>query len=378
MAAAYDTAGFLSALKEIGPFYVQRKFNELDAAIEELSQYCILSTLPAHHSLATTRAKAAIRELREMTNTLFQEGTARRKLQTMLEQLHETSNTDRVVFVFPSDANGEQSASTVACSRTLVRQWSAAFDALLRHGNSFASELPNEISICDCSAAIFRAARDCMCSGKLSAESVEEPAFEHHPLLELADRYDMQVVKDAYLVTLQSKYPLTMTNALAYLKCAKRYNLNQVVEEALAIVATGMRTALFVEMDLEIAGEVLARDDLSLRGGHEHGALELVRTWIRARPDRAESATELLKSVRLDLMGFEELTSLVDGIDSDTEFKHVQVQFLTSVREAIEKKLAPVPETRKRKCTTLTGGAEEAKTAKMCRTFARLFATGRS
>jgi len=161
-----------------------------------------------------------------------------------------------------------------------------------------------------------------MCSGQLTADDILELTVEHHPLLEFADRYDMQQLKELYSTTLQSKSPLGVATAGAYRKLAKRYNLNQLAEDALRLTATNISKSkeskdAFLELDVEAVVEVLGRDDLALQQGLEQKAVDLARDWVAHRlADRSSNVAELLKSIRFDLMGFKELTAFVDGVDS--------------------------------------------------------------
>ena len=57
-----------------------------------------------------------------------------------------------------------------ACSRMVVRQWSPAFEALIRHGNELSNGFPKEVRLREVEAPSFHIVYDFMCTKELSVD----------------------------------------------------------------------------------------------------------------------------------------------------------------------------------------------------------------
>jgi len=282
-----------------------------------------------------------------------------------------------VVFVLPPGKDEPAGAPDVqfACSRMVVRQWSPAFEALIRHGNGLANTFPKEIRLGETEAPVFQIVRDFMCSRELSEEVVGQVADATHPVLELADRYDLQALKDEYAALMSKREPFELPNAVHCLKLAIRYNIKDIREQAVLLLAKQVSFSKgriqFFSLSSDLAGEVIACDELKIYDNHELATLNLVREWVSKEPERTGQVWEVLQNVRFGLLGFKELTELQRGLATDKEFSGASTQVNAAIRAALEDKLDAVSEVprplRKRKFTALVEGTAEEDCAKALR-----------
>eukprot|EP00928_Gymnodinium_smaydae_P081934 TRINITY_DN65364_c0_g1_i1.p1 TRINITY_DN65364_c0_g1~~TRINITY_DN65364_c0_g1_i1.p1 ORF type:complete len:479 (+),score=105.35 TRINITY_DN65364_c0_g1_i1:63-1499(+) len=91
------------------------------------------------------------------------------------ESLHAKAGPDTVTIKFmQSDSENSQA---VSCNRSLVRHWSSAMEALMRHGNGMQGECPQEVTLGDADADSFKAALAFKTTGQLPL-GVVRPLFK--------------------------------------------------------------------------------------------------------------------------------------------------------------------------------------------------------
>ena len=156
----------------------------------------------------------------------------------------------------------------------------------------------------DTRISVFQAAMDFYCSGRLSPTLIDGREQTDHPLLQFADRYDLQDLIKDYLAMAERKVPLRLDSVAWHLQLAITGNNEERKPTCIALVAEkcildGKVRKAFLEMTLENATTVLSHDELSLPRGREHDALVLWREWVGHRPERVKQAHELLQGVRL-------------------------------------------------------------------------------
>merc|ERR1711879_1096890 len=95
----------------------------------------------------------------------------------------------------------------------LMRHWSSAIEALLRHGNKLSSDFPDKIEFKDVDVSTFQGAMDFQCSGKLESAVIDRANTCLHPLLQFADQYDLPDLKKDYVAMASERRPLTKYTA---------------------------------------------------------------------------------------------------------------------------------------------------------------------
>jgi len=256
------------------------------------------------------------------------------------------------------------------------------------HGNELSNGFPKEVRLGEVEAPSFQVVYDFMCTRELSVDVVGHVADVSHPVLEMADRYDLQELKDGYLAIMLEREPLTLPTAVRWLEVAIRHNIKGTREQAVVLLAQSIHNVegkkQFLTLAPELAGEVIALDELSLdrsifsgdRHFRESEAVKLVREWVAKDPERTGQAWQVLQHVRFELLGFKELTELQDGLGSDKEFCAASTLLSVAIRTALEKKPDEVSAVarplRKRNFTALVDGAAEEDCAKVLRVASSL------
>jgi len=302
-------------------------------------------------------------------------------------------------LVLLSAGSGDE-ARSIACARALVRSWSPAFEALLRHGNGLSGDNPAEVDLGDVEPWVLEAVCSFMSSGELPHGDLHlpPPGAEVHPLLEFADRYDLAELKDAYTHTLLQHKPLGKTTVAAYLNLAHKYNVPHLRVSSsgamLALPPYELKDNQFMHLIPEAAKEILSSDDLKLGlygddRFKESEVLKLIRQWIRAQAAHQQRAWDVVQSLRLDLLGFVELMELESGLDLDRDLRLCAAELRPAIRDALVAKLSAAREDEgrgdvsqrsaasARECTVLvTASDREELAAKMAQCAFRLSSLG--
>jgi len=283
---------------------------------------------------------------------------AQTRVQKALQEIHSQNCDDTVVLCFP-DSNSED--QSIKCSRTLARQWSSAFEAMLRHGNQLGNDFPAQIELKDTEMSAFQAALDFHCSGQFNPDAIPGKTQYEHPLLQLADRYDLQELKKDYIAMALQKVPLSTSTASWHLSLWATVNDTEKKAECIHSLASSFRTGganvmnQFLELNLEDAKSVLGHDELAIPGGHEHEALGWFCKWVQHQPCRAAQASELFQCVRLSLLKVQQLIDFQDEVTTNASWSDSKKQMCVALRAAMEDKLSvECVGVRKRKASVLT------------------------
>eukprot|EP00746_Dinoflagellata_sp_MGD_P166274 gnl/MRDRNA2_/MRDRNA2_96047_c0_seq1.p1 gnl/MRDRNA2_/MRDRNA2_96047_c0~~gnl/MRDRNA2_/MRDRNA2_96047_c0_seq1.p1 ORF type:complete len:365 (-),score=75.23 gnl/MRDRNA2_/MRDRNA2_96047_c0_seq1:41-1135(-) len=290
------------------------------------------------------------------------------------EHAHQNAgDSDSVVFFTKG------SDKKFKCSRTLARMWSEPFAALLQHGNSFKGDSPCEIEM-QMSPRVFEDVFGFLCHA-VQPQDVPSHHAQSHELLEFADCYCLQELKDVISNTMVFKNSISLSNAAQYLKLGVKYSVPTFKTSSADILAAEINNQShenqIMSLDVHAMHELLGSNELNIK--QESDILVKIEKWIsqtssKDGPDTSH-VDQLLKSVRLPLFSYEELTDLsrqcTDGYNYHKWSKISQFadkqQLQLRIRDAIDEKLKGIYKTalHKRKHTEMANREEENRAAKM-------------
>jgi len=241
------------------------------------------------------------------------------------------------------------------------------------------------IELKEIDTSVFQAALDFQCCGQLSPAVIEGDTQQEHPLLQLADLFDLQDLKKDYLDLASQKVPLTASTAAWHLTLAGMVNDEEMKAQCIRLLANnfGHRDLegflwrdktnqdvlkQFLNLSPEDARAVLGHDELRVPDGREREALAWFRQWVEHQPKRALQATELLHGVRLDLLSVQDIVDFHEHVRTNSLWMGVKDQMCNALCTAMNKKLSLVSfNMRKRTATVLGDGEDEKNLIKVLR-----------
>eukprot|EP00419_Tripos_fusus_P054177 CAMPEP_0172810498 /NCGR_PEP_ID=MMETSP1075-20121228/8839_1 /TAXON_ID=2916 /ORGANISM="Ceratium fusus, Strain PA161109" /LENGTH=370 /DNA_ID=CAMNT_0013649817 /DNA_START=41 /DNA_END=1153 /DNA_ORIENTATION=+ len=329
---------------------ISQLMNLLRQARNGCSTYCL--TYSSRVEASIHELEASVQELEAKKKELEALTVSHSKLQRALERLHDDPGNDGVVFTFATEGD-ESVQTTVTCSRQAMRHWSPPFDALIRHGNSMAGDFPSQVQVEDVKPIVFKQALHFQCSGCFQSEWIAGAEQHGHALLQFADRYDLQDLKDQYIANAWEKVPLCLQAVSWHLNLAFAANHIAHKERCVLMLAKAMDTPSgkdqFVKLGVEAAAAVLSHDQLMLAGGREKEVMASCRLWAFHHEDRLSQGKRLLDSVRFCLFGAQELLDLQEEVETSDSWNTLRPALTAAIRLGLSEKLRSDSPARARK-----------------------------